>query len=56
MADIVNDKNIDEYANLIIEYLDQFRPKFMEDLKQYHKKIEEFVKCKDKNKESEANE
>lgn len=56
LADIVNDKNIDEYANLIIEYLDQFRPKFMEDLKQYHKKIEEFVKCKDKNKESEANE
>lgn len=56
LADVVNDKNIDEYANLIIEYLDQFRSKFVEDLKQYHKKIEEFVKCKDKNKGSEANE
>ena len=56
LADVVNDKNIDEYANLIIDYLDQFRPHFMEELKQYHKKIEEYVKCKDKNKGSELNE
>lgn len=48
LADVVNDKNIDEYANLIIEYLDQFRPKFVEDLKKSHRKIEEYVKCKDK--------
>lgn len=48
LADVVNDKNIDKYSNLIIEYLDQFRPKFMEDLKKSHRKIEEYVKCKDK--------
>ena len=56
LADVVNDKNIDEYANLIIEYLDQFRPKFLEDLKKFHRKIEEYVKCKDKNKGSDINE
>ena len=56
LADVVNDKNIDEYANLIIEYLEQFRPKFLEDLKKFHRKIEEYVKCKDKNKGSDINE
>ena len=55
LADVVNDKNIDEYANLIIEYLEQFRPKFLEDLKKFHRKIEEYVKCKDKNKGSDSN-
>lgn len=46
LADVVNDKNIDEYADLIIDYLEQFKPKFVEELKQSHKKIEEYVKCK----------
>lgn len=56
LADVVNDTNIDEYANLIIDYLNQFKPKFVEDLKQSHKKIEEYVKCKDKKIGSEENE
>ena len=33
LKDIVNDKNVDKYADLIIEYLVQFRPKFVENLK-----------------------
>ena len=33
LKDIVNDKDIDKYADLIIEYLEQFKPKFVEDLK-----------------------
>ncbi len=50
LADVVNDKNIDEYADLVIDYLDQFRPKFAEGLlKKYNKKIEEYVKCENKN-------
>lgn len=53
--DIVNDKNIDEYANLIIEYLNQFRPRFVEDLKHYNKKLEEYIKYKNKSKGSEDN-
>lgn len=48
LADVVNDKNIDEYTNLIIDYLNQFSPKFVEDLKQYNKKIEEYIKYKNK--------
>lgn len=56
LIDMVNDKNIDEYANLIIDYLNQFRPKFVEDLQQYNKKIEEYIKCKNKSKGREQNE
>lgn len=52
LKNVINDNNIDEYANLIINYLDQFSPKFVEELKTYHKKIEEYVKCKDKTKGS----
>ena len=33
LKDVVNDKNVDKYADLIIEYLEQFRPKFVENLK-----------------------
>ena len=46
LIDIVNDKNIDEYVNIIIDYLNQFRPKFVEELKSYDRKIEEYVKFK----------
>lgn len=46
LIDIVDDKNIDEYVNIIIDYLNQFRPKFVEELKNYNKKIEEYVKFK----------
>lgn len=37
LKDIINDKDIDKYADLIIEYLEQFKPKFIEDLKKYNK-------------------
>jgi hypothetical protein len=37
LKDIVNDKNVDKYADLIIEYLEQFRPKFVDNLKRYNK-------------------
>lgn len=43
---IVHDKNIDEYAEVIIDYLDQFKPNFVSDIKQYHHKIEEYIKSK----------
>ena len=38
LKDIVNDKDIDKYADLIIEYLEQFKPKFVERLKEKNKK------------------
>ena len=37
LKDIVNDENVDKYADLIIEYLEQFKPKFVENLKRYNK-------------------
>ena len=37
LKDIANDKDIDKYADLIIEYLEQFKPKFVENLKKYNK-------------------
>lgn len=57
LADVVNDKNIDEYADLVIDYLNQFRPKFVEGLsKRYSKKIEDYVKSKNKNGDGGSNE
>ena len=56
LIDIVDDENINEYADLIIDYLNQFRPKFVEELKNYNKKIEEYVKYKNKSKGSDINE
>lgn len=44
LAKIVKDEKIEDYADLILEYLDQFKPKFGENLKEaYVKKIEEYV-------------
>lgn len=43
---VVNDNNLDECADLIIEYLDQFKPDFVGELKRYNKKIEEYIKSK----------
>ena len=37
LKDVVKDKGIDKYADLIIEYLEQFKPKFVENLKKYNK-------------------
>jgi hypothetical protein len=46
LNNIIDDKKIDEYADLIIEYLDQFKPKFVSYIKQDAKKIEEYIKSK----------
>ena len=37
LKDVVKDKGIDKYADLIIEYLEQFKPDFIENLKKYNK-------------------
>lgn len=42
LKDVVNSKNIDEYTDIILDYLDQFKPKFVSNLKNNHKKIEEY--------------
>ncbi|MCI9279725.1 MAG: hypothetical protein HFJ02_02880 [Bacilli bacterium] len=48
LAKIVKDEKIEDYADLILEYLDQFKPKFGESLKEaYIKKIEEYIKKED---------
>ena len=46
LKDIVNDKNACKYADIIIDFLEQFRPKFIEELKRYDEKIEEYIKFK----------
>ena len=41
LANIVKDKNLDKYADLIIEYLEQFKPNFVSNIKKnYSDKIE----------------
>lgn len=55
LKDIIDDKNIDGYANLIIDYLDQFKPRFISDIKQNNRKIEAYVTSKNKlNKQKEG--
>lgn len=44
LKEVVKDKNMDKYADLIIEYLNQFKPRFMEEIKSYKEKIEEYLK------------
>ncbi len=34
LKDIVNDKHVDQYVNLIIKYLEQFKPDFISEIKQ----------------------
>ena len=47
LKDIVNDKNVDKYADLIIEYLEQFRPRFVDDLKRYNKdNIDKYIESR----------
>lgn len=48
LANVVKDNNIDDYANLILDYLNQFKPDFVKDLKQYSIKIEEYIKNENK--------
>lgn len=51
LKDLVEDPNLDKYADLILEYLDQFRPSFIEDLKYDSQKLEEYIKTKDETRE-----
>lgn len=47
LKDIVNDKNVDKYVDLIIEYLEQFKPKFVDNLKRYNKdNIDKYIESR----------
>lgn len=46
LNDIVKDPNIDKYADLIIEYLDQFKLDFVSQVKN-HVSLEKFIKSVD---------
>lgn len=35
---VVNSENVDKYADLIIEYLNQFKPKFLEEVNYFYLK------------------
>lgn len=41
--DIINGQDVDKYADIILDYLDQFKPKFIYEVKQYNKKIDEYI-------------
>jgi len=41
------DGNIEKHADLIIEYLEQFRPRFIENIRGYSDKIEDYMKEKE---------
>ena len=47
---VFNDTNLEKHADLIIEYLEQFKPNFIENIKKYENKIDEYMK----NNESES--
>ena len=38
LKDVVNSENVDKYADLIIEYLNQFKPKFLEEVNYFYLK------------------
>ena len=44
---VFNDVDLEKHVDLIIAYLEQFKPRFIEDIKQYENKIDEYVKNKD---------
>lgn len=46
--DVIDDENIEKYADLILEYLDHFKPRFVENLKKQDKKIAEYIESKNK--------
>ena len=46
---VFNDVNLVKHADLIIKYLDQFKPRFIEDIKKYENKIDEYIKNKEAN-------
>lgn len=44
---VFNDVNLVNHADLIIKYLEQFKPRFIEDIKKYEDKIDEYIKNKE---------
>lgn len=54
LKDLVDDLNLDTYADCIIQYLEQFKPDFINEIKSQNKKIEKYlinIKKKDSNEE-----
>ena len=43
---VFNDVNLEKHADLIIEYLEQFKPRFVEIIKKRNNKIEDYLKSK----------
>ena len=41
---LFNDKNLDKHADLIIKYLEQFKPRFIEEIEKYEDKINDYIK------------
>ena len=48
--DVFNDANLDKHADLIIKYLEQFKPSFIEYIKKYEDKIDEYITNKESGK------
>ena len=44
---VFNDTNLEKHADLIIEYLERFKPNFIENIKKYENKIDEYIKNKE---------
>ena len=44
---VFNDVDLEKHADLIIKYLEQFKPRFIEDIKKYENKIDEYIKNKE---------
>ncbi len=44
---VFNDVNLEKHADLIIDYLEQFKPKFIDNIKKYEDKIDEYIKNKE---------
>ena len=44
---VFNDASLEKHADLIIRYLEQFKPRFIEDIKKYEDKIDKYIKNKE---------
>lgn len=43
---VFNDPDLEKHANLIIKYLEQFKPRFVEDIEKYKDKIDDYIEDK----------
>ena len=43
LKDIVNNPNLDKYTDIILDYLDQFKPRFIEEIKKHKKSIDKYL-------------